>query len=115
MIRHIAMQIVFLRRYLLSALTHLCLPQAHPPLEPMGEWVSSVAGDLTVSPNTAQAESVLTNVVSYWWVCLTSPRQAPVSCPRDSINFLKRSKSARTRVDTTPIISPTFSTNPSGS
>jgi hypothetical protein len=36
---------------------------------------------------------------AYW----TTPRQAPVSRPRDSMNSLKRSKSFFTRNDTAPV------------
>ncbi len=47
--------------------------------------------------------------------CFTSPLQAPVSRPRDSIKSLNRSRSPATRADTAPTASPTFSTAPSGS
>ena len=43
-----------------------------------------------------------------------SPRQAPVSRPCDSTNSLKRSRSPLTRIEAIPIMSPTFSTTPSG-
>src|SRR5262245_44220120 len=45
----------------------------------------------------------------------TSPRQAPVSWPRASINSLKHSRSFATRRETTPSMSPRFSTTPCGS
>jgi len=45
----------------------------------------------------------------------TWPRQAPVSCPRDSMNSLNRSRSPSTRLVATPSQSPTFSTKPCGS
>src|SRR4029453_4450647 len=45
-----------------------------------------------------------------------SPRHAPVSLPpRCSMNSLKLAKSPLTRRSSTPALSPTFSTNPSGS
>ena len=44
----------------------------------------------------------------------TSPRHAPVSAPRDSISFLKRSRSAATRRSSAPSAAPTFSLTPSG-
>lgn len=44
-----------------------------------------------------------------------SPRHAPVSTPRDSMNCLNRSRSPSTRRFTNPSLSPTFSVKPSGS
>ena len=47
--------------------------------------------------------------------CSISPRQAPVSRLRDSMNFLNRLRSAVIRPDTTPMAAAIFSTAPSGS
>ena len=48
-------------------------------------------------------------------VCSTSPRQAPVSLPRASMNVLNRSMSPLTRPLTSPRASPMVSIGPSGS
>ena len=56
-------------------------------------------------------------VVAQWRSCgaWIRPRQAPVSRPRVSRNFLKRSRSLCMRFSITPSASATFSARPSGS
>ena len=63
-------------------------------------------GRSTLGPGPARAECCPGGWESSGWI---SPRHAPVSVARSSMNVLNRSRSPSTRRDTTPRMSPIFS------